>query len=883
MVHLRFASKIKKRSRSGASLITVILIGLLLTVVALVSLTAATQTSSRSVQERGSAAAFQVADSASEYIRNIYIQEFKASGSTAATWVSNILTGTYTPALGSAYTAFFAINAANPQTTGTGAINLDPNYAQTYKSPQNIGNTSISGISRVRAKVALDSSNQNFVIYVTATMDDGSEQTVVKGFTGASTTSFKLAMMSRTTSCTFCHLSIQGDLGSLSHFRPGWNIKTACTDIGWNELTHVQGTGTYGCSTNGDGNTSEGDTEFSSIAGNVYAYQKITDDSTSATTNTTYTMSGNVSINNVSVSGTAQRQAASASVFGVLAATPDINGNGQKDDFPPITKVAAKATATATGGSLTVSTVNPADPATINIYSATQRGAIYVVPAGITYNPANTSTYAVSSLANANGTGTLILVGTLNDPIVLNKSFFFDGDIILKGYVSGQADITAGRNIFIAGEVIYKNPPGTNISCSIGATTSCGNYVGSSNPTADAITSAQLAKDSLRLYAVANIVLGDYTTDTYSPTTPATLTPSPLVRENQQSDYMKSQFSLNGTDNIYYDKATGQELIKVVDNSNNVTQLRSQTGKVLALPTSVSAAPSDFTGVGDYNTSNISYQTSANYYNYAFKPGFVNASTGAFTSSMSDLNYRNLLGTDSITDNSWRIDINNTFLNASYPSLGGTSDSLANYCKSSISSSSVCYKYLQDNFYQQFNNGGSPGLQSTFLANLAATIQNAAKGSSCTDSCQAFDSNSSSSTAGAYYAWDGGNFIRVLDKGTLLTPNQIERVDAYLYTNNRLGGKISGTNLTINGGFTAQNFGILAPGVGDEQTYWTTGSINSYIAGQKNIRNTKNGAIYNTGLQVNYDYRLQNFVTPFAGPVGSITYFRLGTASDRVN
>jgi len=54
-----------------------------------------------------------------------------------------------------------------------------------------------------------------------------------------------------------------------------------------------------------------------------------------------------------------------------------------------------------------------------------------------------------------------ILVGTSADPIVIDGPVVFSGDVVIKGYVTGHGCIYSGRNVYVAGSILYKNGPAT--------------------------------------------------------------------------------------------------------------------------------------------------------------------------------------------------------------------------------------------------------------------------------------------------------------------------------------------------------------------------------------------------------------------------------------
>jgi len=104
---------------------------------------------------------------------------------------------------------------------------------------------------------------------------------------------------------------------------------------------------------------------------------------------------------------------------------------------------------------------------------------------------------------DAGETGNLYLEGTLADPIELNGSIVAQGDVIIKGYVTGQGAIYSGGNIYCPESVMYVNGPG--------------------NPLPEGLTQAESeawladnwGDDFLGLFAKESIVAGDFTDNTW--------------------------------------------------------------------------------------------------------------------------------------------------------------------------------------------------------------------------------------------------------------------------------------------------------------------------------------------------------------------------------
>lgn len=99
------------------------------------------------------------------------------------------------------------------------------------------------------------------------------------------------------------------------------------------------------------------------------------------------------------------------------------------------------------------------------------------------------------NIANTADDGCLVLIGTAANPIQINGPVVINKDVVIKGVVTGQGTIYAGRNVHIVGDLSYKNGP--------------------SWPKPDATPSAtdttNSTKDFLGLAAKGNVVVGNYT------------------------------------------------------------------------------------------------------------------------------------------------------------------------------------------------------------------------------------------------------------------------------------------------------------------------------------------------------------------------------------
>ena len=95
----------------------------------------------------------------------------------------------------------------------------------------------------------------------------------------------------------------------------------------------------------------------------------------------------------------------------------------------------------------------------------------------------------------------LFLVGTLEEPIVLNGPVVVRGNVIISGYVSGQGSIYSGGNIYVADDILYLDGP-ESIRPEANDQQSVENW-----------RREATGLDSLGLFAREHIVVGDFTDD----------------------------------------------------------------------------------------------------------------------------------------------------------------------------------------------------------------------------------------------------------------------------------------------------------------------------------------------------------------------------------
>lgn len=599
-------------------------------------------------------------------------------------------------------------------------------------------------------------------IEVASTASRGNEsQTVVRRVSFGQNDVFKLAMLSETTNCMYCHLRVNGDVGSLFHHRPGW--------------------GSEGVSGQGSGGHEGG----SVIRGNLYAARTITNDDTprnaqGALTRGNHSANGTGTLNAYRINGslvTGEVEANSTN----SALPQDTDGDGIPD-FPPIKRAVAQASA---NGSLSGGTIVALGPGQV----------------------LNSTTFTSAQVSNISRThnGNLVLIGTPSNPIVLDKDIYVSGDVVIKGVVRGRGAIYTGRNLYIAGNVTYQNPP---------SKPGQGICTGVTDPNQCARLNIANGRDELRLAARGNTIVGDYTERNAS----GNLLPVDL---RQSADFYRAQFGFLGG-NRYYDTQTGDELVLRDGRYYNVE------GSEIASTRVITRTP---------NQSNPAQDA----YSYSFRPGSIDSS-GNFTGWISDDFYKNtLLGSSNLTYNTWRWNF-------------GTPPS--------STSARVSFR---NTIQTELINARIPSNEALAIACRLANLSAGSNG--CPSSIPSLnagrDLRDNSGSIVGYIHIDSGRTLRVVRDQSLSYESQVTRVDAFLYSNYRIAGKTSMLGMAMNGGLIAKELGILAPG--RYKGWWKSSRYNFLSSPTDNNRQCNSAGqtffvadTEDCALTVNYDHRLRN-------------------------
>jgi hypothetical protein len=724
----------KRRANQGMAIVSVLFImtGVIILAIVFTSVTLSEQSSAKTSTTVNET--LLAADSLSERARVTLVETYNSGNFSIGNFLNTLRTQTH----GGAVT----FNNLRGTTTGT------------------VGD--IQGRWVVRDVQMIDDSGW-VEVAATAETAQGS-QTVIRRVGFGDPDIFQLAMLTETVNCMFCHLQVNGDIGSLDYLRPGWGSEvppgmhnSGCWTGGANDDKCDFGWGSGGA--NGG----------SKVNGDVYAAQGITDDDTVLT-------GSNKKINGTQVTGSIEVNSRSNKL------PKDQNGDGIPD-FPEINREKARANAKGK--------VNSA---------ATMIG----VPLTGTYT-GNYSSSNVTSIDKTYG-GNLILIGTNANPIDLSGDIFVEGDVVIRGVVKGTGAIYSGRNIYFAGDVTLKNPPDAVNS---------GVCVGISNPDACAKKNIDAGKDVLRTGARGNIVIGDYT-EYDSAGNWNTWT------RRQSSDFYRNQFNLQGGTTRYYDKTNGDELELVNGQYINA----------------------DRKAVDNTNVKSVEGWDS---YDYSLRPGSVK-SDGSFSRWMSDGKYQELLGTETFNYNTWRSWVDRS---------SGKSTEFKDTFKKAIQQMGLTISNtVVDDIWNKRNQNTEIDLRNTSNVSIGRL------------------------------QWDGNGTMRVIISANATYETQVNRVDAFLYANQRIAGKTSMQAMAIEGGMIAKEIGVLAPGRRIEFPFNDNYSALPNNCGQATVSGSANPyyvkGSQDCALTLNYDYRLRNGGYGFnlvVGEIGKTISWRIAESS----
>jgi hypothetical protein len=168
-----------------------------------------------------------------------------------------------------------------------------------------------------------------------------------------------------------------------------------------------------------------------------------------------------------------------------------------------------------------------------------------------------TSSYTTLS-TNGVVTGSSALVGTSSHPIIIHGPVTFTQDAVIKGNVSGQGTIYAGRNVHIVGSIVYTNPPNFELT--------------STRTTMTAVDNYNEHEDMLGLAAGASVIMGDTSEFGYYPLNFMT-PPFTQGRYDDEGNWIPAYNALatDSTGNMKYESVLGNSLIHSL--AQNIQQI----------------------------------------------------------------------------------------------------------------------------------------------------------------------------------------------------------------------------------------------------------------------------------------------------------------------
>ncbi|UFP92568.1 hypothetical protein [Gloeobacter morelensis] len=796
------------RSRRGVTLVIVLALGLIVGTIASAALLLGAQLAGGTAGRRSALEARHLAEGASELVRSKLLEDYRRAGLPRAEWLRRLLLPPGDPL------SRYAANRDNPGLAcclmvSNAQVAADPGAR--FAEPGAIRPASqppAEVIARIFVLPAADGTAKDLEILATAYLR-GTSQTVSRTLQGIAPESFEFALLTREPNCQFCHLQIHGNVGALAHLRPGFEHKaadkSALADTGFDESTGATAAGPS--SAWGDGNR-EGILEDSGrntadnalasrIRGMVYTNQLATNDKSDLDYGSgRATRLNGVVLESDRPGGTAGVTTRYFGALFYLLRGEDVDGNGRLDDFPPFDLEALARTA---AGSV--------------------RGNVQVITFGSTY-----SARPVARLG-AVVAGQAVLLGEVpseangycrsaKNPLLVQGDVLVEGDVVLRGCLRGQGQIYSARNIYVAGDLVYGNPPGN-----------FGNYTAATDPDAAARTDIAATKDSLRLAAGGSIILGDYT-EREADDAPR------LYRDRTGEHHIRSRFGF----------APGQTAALRVVNGRLEELVAAGAGQWRTLAGQVIPA-------GEVTTLEA--------YDALVRPVVWDGTRKALRSWLSDDAYRAFLG-ERIPGgegslSSWRVAVSHYRIPSDGKS-GPPETLLALATSADPAKVESARRFFAENLALADDSTSLEAAQDRAAA-VIAQLQSGRNGWSA-------DAVASLVTAGGY---DRKSWILDLvhrdpnapDPYAVVRPTQIQRVDALLYSARRIAGHINGTNFTLNGGAVAPQVAISAPGAGWLGALTSDAALKARLEAKSNQINPLSGTSYKYGA-FNYDYRLRN-------------------------
>jgi hypothetical protein len=421
-----------------------------------------------------------------------------------------------------------------------------------------------------------------------------------------------------------------------------------------------------------------------------------------------------------------------------------------------------------------------------------QKSATGKLSGGTVYGVASGQEWGTkSSLTGINGfyDGNLVLIGTPEKPIKLEGDIYASGDIVIKGIVEGKGAIYAGRNVYIAGDLTNKNR-----ADKLGE----GVCQGISNPDDCARKNIAAGKDELRISAGNNIILGNFTEKDANN--------KPLSRRDvQAAAYFREQFGLAHADpdiktqDRFVRKGTSEE-IRLVTEKGKPDKYIDQLGNPVDL-------------------SEIQRIIGNNVYENLIAPGSTD-DTGKFSRWMSDTEYQAILGKEEIKHGLWRTQFR--FDDPNDPiNEGVTPERYKNSPDAAVKAKRVA------DLVKELEASGFPKDTETtpFLKDLATVIIENPKSLQDQEWIQDFSGKTVGSLPNGGKQVSGrvsfdGSYLRVAMIEPYNYAKEVTQLDAFLYANNRIAGKLGARGGYINGGLIARELGVLAPGRNGYNRNW---------------------------------------------------------------
>lgn len=192
----------RRAPQEGVALVTVLIVAAIVMLLVITTISLVTRDARVTRNDTAATRLTLLADGASDVARMTLLRSYQDSKLSTKAW----------------------LDAVAPCRTSAGCVPLSGTVIPEVQALVGKHATAVAGSTLTWAVKEVSGSGLRTWVRLAATATDanGGQQTVIRRVEFGSSSIFDLAMLSDTTNCMFCHLTVNGDVGATAFFRPGW-------------------------------------------------------------------------------------------------------------------------------------------------------------------------------------------------------------------------------------------------------------------------------------------------------------------------------------------------------------------------------------------------------------------------------------------------------------------------------------------------------------------------------------------------------------------------------------------------------------------------------------------------------------------------------------